>query len=433
MHIRTIPIILAAALIFLHAGASHAEKAAMIHAGEPLGLERCLTIARANAPVIMAAMGQAAASQGRVGQVRSLYYPAVDLSADYGINGSSTDFNGADPEDSYSASVTLSQNIYDFGRRSAQLKARNFDAGAFRAELRNTVSVTEFNTKQAYYRLLQAKGNVEVAAEVIKQFERQLERARGFLEVGLRPRFDVTRAEVDLSVAKVNLLRAQNAVRIAMAVLKNEMGVPEAPDFEVKDGLDSRKVEIKLDEAIKKALDNRSDLKASAARRKAVEESVTLAERGNYPFITGSAGYTWDGSSTRDDGWNASISVTMPVFDGFFTRYRVQESKANLTVMDASEALARQNVIFEVQQAWSNLVEAGERIPAAALALRQAEENLEIASGRYSTGVGSPIEVTDAALVFINARTAHIQALTDYRIAEASLERATGQAGADGE
>jgi outer membrane protein len=105
----------------------------------------------------------------------------------------------------------------------------------------------------------------------------------------------------------------------------------------------------------------------------------------------------------------------------------LQESKADLAVSDASEDIVRQSVILEVQQAYFNLMEADERIPAAELALRQAEENLEIANGRYSTGVGSPIEVTDAALVYVNARTAYTQALTDYTTALASIERAMGE------
>jgi len=81
----------------------------------------------------------------------------------------------------------------------------------------------------------------------------------------------------------------------------------------------------------------------------------------------------------------------------------------------------------EVKQAWLNLQEASDRIDTAALSVRQAEENLELAQGRYATGVGSPIEVTDALVAVSNAKTAHTAALYDYRVAQASLEKATGE------
>ena len=58
--------------------------------------------------------------------------------------------------------------------------------------------------------------------------------------------------------------------------------------------------------------------------------------------------------------------------------------------------------------------------------MKQATENLDIANGRYSAGVGSPVEVTDAQVACSNAKTAYIQALSDYKVAQASLEKAMG-------
>ena len=64
---------------------------------------------------------------------------------------------------------------------------------------------------------------------------------------------------------------------------------------------------------------------------------------------------------------------------------------------------------------------------AAELTVRQAVENLELANGRYASGVGSPIEVTDALAAASNAKLSEISALYDYRIALAGLERAVGE------
>ena len=60
------------------------------------------------------------------------------------------------------------------------------------------------------------------------------------------------------------------------------------------------------------------------------------------------------------------------------------------------------------------------------MTVRQAEENLELANGRYAAGVGNPIEVTDAEVSLINSKTTYIQALYDYRVAQASIEKAAG-------
>ena len=83
-------------------------------------------------------------------------------------------------------------------------------------------------------------------------------------------------------------------------------------------------------------------------------------------------------------------------------------------------------VLLEVQQAYLNLREAEERISTAQLIVKQAQENLELANGRYAAGLGNPVEVTDSQIAYSNAKTSHIQALSDYNIATASLEKAMG-------
>lgn len=426
MFIRVLLIFIFFVMAPIAAFGAEQRGSAGIQSGDVLGLDECIETALRMQPNIRAARGQAAAGQSRVGQAKAEYYPQVDLTAGY--SRSQAVSAAIRSGDYFTNSLTLSQNIYDFGRRSALVKAQERSAEALREELGDTVSETVYNVKQAYYALLQAQRNREVAVETIKQFERQLEQAQGFFDAGLRPRFDVTRAEVDLSNARLNLIRAENNIRLIEARLKNEMGVPQAPDFNIKDDLEVRRFDITLDGAIARALQSRQDIKAAEARTRSFKESLSLAEKGNYPFISGIADYTWAGDGYPfEDGWTAGVTLTWPIFNGFFTRHQVGESKASLEASSADEDIIRQDVLLEVQQAYYNLRESGERIPAAELALRQAQENLDIANGRYATGVGSPIEVTDATVAYINAKTALVQALTDYKTALAGLERAMGE------
>jgi outer membrane protein TolC len=83
-------------------------------------------------------------------------------------------------------------------------------------------------------------------------------------------------------------------------------------------------------------------------------------------------------------------------------------------------------VFLEVEQAYLTLRSAEEAIPTAKLGVEQAQENLDIANGRYAAGVGNPIEVTDAEVSLANARLAHILALYADKVAQANLEKAMG-------
>jgi len=406
----------------LPAGAGAEE---LIRKGEMLDLQRCIAIALSGHPSIQAAAGTLRAGDSRIGQARSGYYPQLNGSAGY----SRTDPTSAGQVyDSYSSSVSLSQNLYDFGKTSTQVKIQEFNRDSSRSDLDNIRTQVSFGVKQAYFGLLQAGKNRDVSREVVGQFQQHLDQAKAFFEVGTKPKFDVTKAEVDLSNAKLTLIKAENAFRLARVALNNAMGLPEAPDYEVADQLSFQRVEIDLDETIRKAYDRRPDLKAIAVKKQSLEQSIELARKGYYPYVTGNAGYGWGGGAfPLDQGWNFGAQLNVPLFSGFSTKYQVAEAQANLEVLAANEALLRQTIDQDVRQAWLNLQEAADRGAAAELTVRQAAENLELANGRYASGVGSPIEVTDALVAASNAKTAQISALYDYKLAQSSLEKAAGE------
>ena len=406
----------------LPAGAGAEE---LIRKGETLDIQRCIAIALSRHPGIQAAAGALRAGDSRIGQARSGYYPQLNGSAGY----SRTDPTATrQVYDSYSSNISLSQNLYDFGKTSTQVKIQELNRDSSRSDLDNVRTQVRFGVKQAYFGLLQAGRNRDVSREAVGQFQQHLEQASAFFEVGTKPKFDVTKAEVDLSNAKLNLIKAENAFRLARVALNKAMGLPEAPDYEVADQLSSQRVEIDLDEILRKAYDRRPDLKAIAVKRKSLEQGIELARKGYYPSVTGNAGYGWGGGSfPLDQGWSIGAQFNVPLFSGFSTKYQVAEAQANLEVLAANEALLRQTIDQDVKQAWLNLNEAADRGAAAELIVRQAAENLDLANGRYASGVGSPIEVTDALVAASNAKTAQISALYDYKLAQSSLEKAAGE------
>ncbi|MCC7202674.1 MAG: TolC family protein [Nitrospirae bacterium] len=408
------------ALIFIMAIPSLGLAEDLVKQGEQLTLERCIEIALAKHPSVVASANTLSVSESRVGQAEAKYYPQVNWMAGYRrISPGSSD--------QYSSSITLSQNIYDFGKTPAQVSVQKRNLESAGSDLQDVSDQIIFNVRQAYYGVLQAQRNREVAAETVRQFAQHLEQARGFYEAGSKPKFDVTRAEVDLSNARLGLIRSENALRTAMVNLSNAMGIPAAPEYTIEDSLSFQRYNITLEDATKRAYESRPDLRSANARKQAAEASVRLAKTGYYPELSGSASYNWEGEGfPLDHGWNIGATLSLPLFSGFLTRYQVEESGATLNVLSANEELLRQTILLEVQQAYLNLTEAEERIPASELVVKQAEENLDIANGRYTAGVGSPIEVTDAEVALSSAKTAYIQALYDYRIAQASLEKAMG-------
>jgi outer membrane protein len=399
----------------------------LIRKGETLDLQRCIEIALKRHPSIRAAGSTLKAGESKVGQALSGFYPQLSGSAGYSRADQVSTFGGQ-VSDNYSSNISLSQNLYDFGKTSTNVKIQELNRDSVRSDLDNVLIQVTFGVKQAYYGLLQARRNRDVSREIVGQFRQHLEQAKAFFEVGTKPKFDVTKADVDLSNAKLNLLKAENSFRLSLVALNNTMGIPEAPEYEVVDQLPFQRIKIDLEEAIRKAYERRPDLKAIVVKSQSFEQSIELARKNYYPSVSGTASYGWGGSDfPLDQGWSFGALLNVPIFNGYLTKYQVEEARANLDVLAANEALLRQTIHQDVKQSWLNLEEAADRITTAELSVRQATENLDLANGRYTSGVGSPIEVTDALVAVSNAKMSHISALYDYRLAQASLEKAVGE------
>ncbi len=402
-----------------------------IKPGETLDLKRCIAIALRYHPNLMSANGALYASRSRVFQAKSNYYPQVNWSNDYSrihpAGGSGLIGNGDSAYDQYQSTVGLNQKLFDFGATSTQVKVNSLGADASQADLEDVSSQVILGVKQAYYGVLQTKQAKDAYAETVVQFQQRLEQARRFYEVGIRPKIDVTTAEVDLSQSKLNLLKAENAVRIAKITLNNAIGIPDAPGYEIQQIETFQDFSIDLETALKRGYEKRPDLISAMAKRDAAERSIELAQKGYFPVLTGSAGYGWLGQDfPLNSEWSYGATLSFPLFTGFLTRYQVEEARGNLDVAKGNEELVRQNVRYDVEQAFYNLRDAREGIVLAEVSVRQAKENREIAQGRYAAGVGNTIEVTDAVVAEINAKTSYINALFFYRVAVANLEKAMG-------
>ena len=118
--------------------------------------------------------------------------------------------------------------------------------------------------------------------------------------------------------------------------------------------------------------------------------------------------------------------LTVPLFSGFLTSHQVAEAKSALYTLRANEESLRQQILLDVRQAYLNLQAAEASISTAELAAKQAKENLDLANGRYSAGVGSPIEVSDAFATYVTAQATYTGSLYSYKTAQASIEKAMG-------
>ena len=401
---------------------------------DSLTFDRAVALALEHHPSLKAAEANTRASSAVLTQARAAYFPAVNLSSSTTRTEGAFVFNPTFPPrdqryTNYVVSLQAQQTLYDFGKTGGRVTANeNFvDAAASDAEATRHNVIA--NVKLAYLNFIQTERVVKVNEEAVAQAEQHLVRAKAFYSVGKRPEFDVTNAEVDLANAKVNLIRGRNLQRLAKVQLENAMGVHPAADYTVSAVFAIPPLPTTLDSAKALAFAQRSELRSARARLQANHALVAAAWNQHLPTLSAAGSYIWSAFDfPLFSRWNAGVTLSLPVFQGFNLSAQVQQAKANTDVAQANLEVLTENITLEVEQVYLSLQEANERITATTKLVEQAEQNLKLAEARYNSGVGSAIEVTDAQLSRSNARITHIQAQYDYNSALVRLRRALGVA-----
>ncbi len=413
-----------------------------------LSLRECIDTALKSQPAIRAARGNVSAGLGRETQAASPYFPQVSASTGYSksrqLGGT---LGGESTTKGYTTTLQANQLLYDFGKTGNAYDAARWGTRSSEQDAERVGQEVVLNVKQAYYALLQAKKLYEVAQKTVEQNESHLKQAQAFFRAGSKPRFDVTRAEVDVNNAKLGLINAKNSMRIRTIALNNAMGVNPDQRTDIEEEFPPAPAAPNIEQAQAEAHKNRPEMRKTEADIEAARSRVRAEESNYLPTISAAGSYNWahgttetgfgsqsppgfSGQSIQSDlqnSWNAGVTLTVPLFQGGLTRGRVSEARANLLVLEAQRDTVRQSILLEVNQAVADLESADARVDVMESTVKKARESLDLAQGRYEAGVGPYIEVTDAQLSAVNAETDRIQALYDYQLAVARLLKATGR------
>ncbi len=388
-----------------------------------LTLQECLEIAEANHPELAGAEAQTAAERGRLKQTG--VPDRVKITGNVTASRSGTDDKGENA--SYSVGGTASLKVYDANRTKYDISAQRNTLAATEETFNNVRLKVRSNVKSSYITLLLNKAIYEQRLESVRAFERHLEQAKGFFEVGTKPRFDVTKAEVDLGNAQLALLQAESDVKLANTSLLNAMGISGSEAFEIKGISWDIPIEVEQD-AEKLALENRPDYKAAELKTSAGSYSIRSAARGNSPSVSVTSGYSAGGDDffSLDKGWNVGLSVSIPIVDGGAANAALEIAMAQAKSLNAVQETLKQNIQLEVRKAVLAVRTARERIRITELTVKQAKENYELAEGRYQMGVSNALEVTDALLALTNANLSAYQAIYGLQSALVNLEKSIG-------
>jgi len=305
--------------------------------------------------------------------------------------------------------------------------AARIEEGAKRQDVIRDVKIT-------YFSILRAQRIKEAADQSVEMLTAHREVADNFFKVGMIPKNDLLHAEVELANGRQNLTKAQNGVELAKArfntVLKRKIFAP----VQIVDILKYQPLERQLDECLDIALKTRPELKISALKVEQAGKMVRMAQSEYFPTLSLVGNYTRygdhpsvSGSDYKDaENWSVMGVASWNFWEWGRTKFRVDAGRARENqALDESKEL-NDLIILEIKHAYLNLQEAEKQIAVSEKVIEQANENFRIAQERFRENVATTTDVLDAQTLLTKAKADYANALGDFNINRAILERAMG-------
>jgi len=407
-----------------------------VGAAEPWTLERALDYALAHNPDAQIAQQRIAAAQAGLEQANSSFWPHLQVQSSYTrtdnpmmvfgsiLNqrsyNSSLNFNNVPDVDNLNARGIVTVPLYAGGRNVAGRQAAKANTEAAKQDSAAIRNALGFEVSQTFYTVLKTRQFIQAAEAAVNSFATNLVVAQKRLDGGTLLKSDVLDIEVRLAQSREDLVRARNANTLAERALRNLLGIEDG-EFTVADTAPVALAPNSGD------FSQRPELAAARERASAAQAQVRGAKSGYQPRISAFGSLDHDyGWVTGGDGnsYTAGVMLQWDLWDGFSTRAKTREAKANLETVREEQRKLRLALDFEVEQARLNLKAADERLAVTEKTIEQATESTSLTRNRFEQGLALSTQLIDSETALLAARVRRAEAESDQRIAIAALRKA---------
>jgi outer membrane protein TolC len=292
-----------------------------------------------------------------------------------------------------------------------------------------------YRVKRAYLEAQYARRLYDVAVSGLEQARQQLRQVTLYQQAGTRAEYDLLRAQVDAANQEPVVVATRNSYDIALLELKRLANVPADRPIALvtpmvdRDGMIPVLAETEVDVV------DRPALAAAEATVRVRQQLLRVAKADRWPSVSVQSTFSeqafpsqvlpFDTKFRRS--WNAALKVSVPIFNGFRTEGAVEQARADVDRAMAERDQVAENVRLDVAQARAELERTRALAAARQETVRQAKRAQYLANVRYTNGLSTQLEVSDARLLAQQAEVNEVQATRDYLVALAQLERALGR------
>jgi outer membrane protein len=361
----------------------------------------------------------------------------------------------------YNTSLTLSQTLFQGGRivAGARAAAELRDASQFNdQETRARLTV---DLQRAYLNVLFTARMVEIQQTNMALAGSRAQQVEQLQSAGRAARYDVLRARVESANIEPLVIQARNDRDLAMLELKRILNIPLDRPLELTTAIEAsalRAALVAFADSSAALVPDRASTRSAALVASARRAAIAVARADFLPSISVSAqmgfqafpplgfgfprsggtlgeAYCPPGSTAgrecQNGGWFSDRSMTatisFPVFDGFRAKSNLDLARAQARLSDVQFQMQTETVALEVARARAELKRSRSVFDARMQNSSEAGEAFQLASLRFSRGLSTQLEVSDAQFALLTAQSSEARATYDLYLATAELSRALGR------
>jgi outer membrane protein TolC len=408
---------------------------------QPISLSQALELAKRNNNDLQVSVLQLQRSKSVLREAQAAFLPSVDLSGDVTNSrsvGSTLQFDQArktnplvgDPPSNtaFSGTAQIRYDLYTSGRRNAAIKEAEERIRVQELDVERQSEEIRLNVAKAYYDLQQADENVRISQSAVTNAQASLKDAVALERAGVGTRFDVLRSQVNLANSQQDLTTAFSQQQIARRKLAPLLNLPQSVSITASDPVKLAGLwQQPLEQSIVLAYQNRPELQQTLADRNISEaqRKQALASLGPQVSLLGQYNLfdQFDDGTSVVDGYSVRLQASLNLYDGGAAKARAAQSKTDIAINENRFSEQRNQIRFQVEQAYSTQASNLENVQTSNVALEQAKESLRLARLRFQAGVGTQTDVINALNDLTRSEGNRVKAILDYNRALTELQR----------
>ena len=412
-----------------------------LQGNQPITLAQALELARRNNHDLQVSILQLERSRAAVREAQAALLPSLGISSDItrgqSASGQLQDelsrkqgfrSNTDKPSTAFNGQAQLTYNLYTSGNRQATIRQAEEQERSEELAVETQFETIRLNVATDYYNLQQTDEQVRIAQSAVQNSEASLRDAEALERAGVGTRFDVLRSQVNLANSQQDLTNARSQQAIARRQLATRISLPQGINISAADPVQLAGLwNPTLEQSIVLAFQNRSELQQQLAQRNIGEQQRRQALSSLGPQVSLVASYSlldqFNDNVSVTDGYSVGVRASLNLYDGGAAVARANQAKANIAIAETQFAEQRNQIRFQVEQAYSTQQSNLENVQTSNTALEQAREALRLARLRFQAGVGTQTDVINSENDLTRAEGNRVTAILNYNRALAQLQR----------